>query len=135
MNSTRAKVLSHCTYSAAHEYLVLSQCLGEEQLARLNDLVGLERLFSSGGARPNDILWSNERTALHVCLRFLLPAQNSRNLSRHYVTMRICKPSEPWARECVVPAYQCCQTHQYLLIPANFSSFNDQRGLSSLSNI
>ena len=41
------------------------------RLTRSNDRIGLEKLFSSGGARPNDLMRSHERSALHVRLRFL----------------------------------------------------------------
>ena len=37
------------------------------RLTRLNDRAGLEKLFSSRGARPNDVQWGDERCALHVC--------------------------------------------------------------------
>ena len=41
------------------------------RLTGLDDRFGLERLFSSGGARPNDVRWNDGDTALRVCFRFL----------------------------------------------------------------
>ena len=43
-------------------------------LTRLDDRVGLEKLFSSGGARPNDLSPVFEQNALFVCLKFLVRA-------------------------------------------------------------
>ena len=42
------------------------------RLTRANDRVGLERLFSSGGARPNDLSQVSERHALEVYTSFLV---------------------------------------------------------------
>ena len=42
------------------------------RLTRADDRIGLEKLFSSGGARPNDIIQYGDRSALHVCTRFLI---------------------------------------------------------------
>ena len=51
---------------------IVSQSAEIFRLTRFDDRFGLEKLFSSGGARPNDLSQSDEHSALYVSTYFLI---------------------------------------------------------------